>query len=153
VPAGAGVFIMGGRDLHVFENEIGESSSANVIITAFRGPISNAAYNPLPRDVMIRDNIFGRSGFAPAGDLAALAQGGVRMADVIWDGADTFIAGGVPRTQPARIVVRDNRSGREPGTFLSLGIPVAGSDFSEAAPSNAFPPLLDIPEPERVRIE
>jgi parallel beta-helix repeat protein len=153
IPTGTGVLIMGGRDVHVFENQIGENGGANVIIIAFRGPIRDAAYTPLPRDVMIRDNQFGRTGFAPGGELAALAQAGVRLPDVLWDGADTYIAGGVPRSLPPRIVVRDNRSGRGPGSFLSLGIPVAGGDFSEAAPSNAFPPLLDIPEPERVRIE
>lgn len=153
MPAGTGVLIVGGRDIHVFENEIGENGASNVFISAYREPVRDAAYNPLPRDVMIRDNQFGRAGFAPGGDLAALAQAGVRLPDVLWDGSDTYIAGGVPRSLPARIVVRDNRHGRDLASFLSLGIPVAGSLYAEAAPDPAYPPLLDIPEPERVRID
>jgi hypothetical protein len=78
---------------------------------------------------------------------------GVAMPDVLWDGATMYSVGGTPRIESVRIVVRDNRSsrtGRE--SFLSLGIPVAGAPFSEAAPDPTFPPLLPIAEPEQVRI-
>jgi hypothetical protein len=37
--------------------------------------------------------------------------------------------------------------------FLSLGLNVAGSPFTEAAPSMDFPPLLPLEEPERVEID
>jgi hypothetical protein len=52
-----------------------------------------------------------------------------------------------------RIVVRDNRSTRTgQASFLSLGLPVAGSPLSEAAPDPTFPPLLELREPEEVEI-
>ncbi|MDX2276311.1 MAG: parallel beta-helix domain-containing protein [Hyphomonadaceae bacterium] len=154
VPTGTGVLIMANRDVHVFNNEIGEHGTANVIITAYRAEVADPNYNALPRNVMIRNNEFGRTGFAPAGDLAALGQLGIPMPDVLWDGANTYFAGGTPRTEPVRIVMRDNDSvsGGE-GRFLSLGIPVAGGPFTEAAPNPAFPPLVELAEPERVRIE
>lgn len=153
VPAGTGVLIMANRNVHVFDNDIGDHGTANVIITAYRAPFEDERYNPLPRDIVIRDNDFGNSGYQPDGDLAALAAAGVPMPDVLWDGATLYTAGGTPRVETVRIVVDDNdstRTGR--GSFLSLGIPVAGGPFSEAAPDPAFPPLLNIPEPERVRI-
>lgn len=155
VPTGAGVLIMASRNVHVFDNEIGEHGSANVIITAYRAEFEDANYNPLPRDVMIRDNRFGRSGYAPAGDFAALAQAGVTLPDVAWDGATMFTPrGGAPRSENVRIVMRDNRSENGGiGTFLSLGIPVAGAPVTEAAPDPAYPPLLSIAEPERIRLE
>ncbi len=154
VPTGTGVLIMANRDVHVFDNEIGGHGTANVIITAYRAEIADALYNPLPRNIMIRDNRFGRSGFAPAGDLAALAQMGVPLPDVLWDGAATYFAGGVAHTEPVRIVVRDNRAeGGGQGRFLSLGVEVAGAPLTEAQPNPNFPPLLALEEPERVEIE
>lgn len=153
VPTGTGVLIMANRDVHVFENDISNHGTANIIITAYRAEFQDSNYNPLPRNVMIRNNRFGNTGFAPAGDIAALAQMGVPLPDVLWDGATMYSAGGVPRIERVSIVMRDNRSTRGGiGTFLSLGVPVAGAPLTEAAPDPAFPPLLNLPEPERVRI-
>ncbi|HRE43472.1 MAG TPA: parallel beta-helix domain-containing protein [Terricaulis sp.] len=155
VPAGTGVLIMANRDVHVFENTIADNGTANVIITAYPLSFEDATYNPLPRNVMIRNNRFGNTGYAPAGDLAALAQMGVALPDVIWDGATMYsVPGAMPRTELVRIVMRDNRSTRGGiGTFLSLGIPVAGGPVTEAAPDPAFPPLVELAEPARVRFE
>lgn len=155
IAAGAGVFVMAARNVHVFNNEIGASGTANVIIAGYGGNSEDRAYIPLPRDVMIRNNRFGASGGAPSGDFAALAQSeGGALADVIWDGADTYYAASGPRTSLPRIVMRDNRAASGGiGSFLSLGLNVAGSPLSEAAPNRAYPPLLDLAEPERVRIE
>lgn len=153
VPAGTGVLIMANRNVHVFDNEIGDNGTVNVLITAYRNAFDDPNYNPLARDIVIRDNEFGNAGFAPAGDLAALAQMGVAMPDVLWDGATLFSAGGTPRSETVRIVVRDNRSSRTgQASFLSLGLAAAGSPLSEAAPDPTPPPLLNVAEPEPVRI-
>jgi parallel beta-helix repeat protein len=154
VPAGTGVLIMANRNVHVFDNEIGNHGTVNVLITAYRESFTDANYNPLPRDIVIRGNEFGNAGFAPAGDLAALAQLGITLPDVMWDGATLYSTPNGPRSETVRLVVNDNRSsrtGRE--TFLSLGIPVAGGPVTEAAPDPAFPPLVSIAEPERVEID
>jgi parallel beta-helix repeat protein len=154
VPAGTGVLIMANRDVHVFDNEIGENGTANVIITSYRAEFQDARYNPLPRNIMIRDNRFGNTGFSPAGDIAALAAAGAPMPDVLWDGATLYSVGGTPRNEQVRIVVRDNRSTRTgTASFLSLGLPVAGSPYTEAAPDPTFPPIMELAEPERVEID
>ncbi|MEQ1619146.1 MAG: parallel beta-helix domain-containing protein, partial [Terricaulis sp.] len=153
VPTGTGVLIMANRGVHVFKNDIGDNGTTNVLITAYRNEFQDAHYNPLPRDIMIRDNRFGNTGFAPAGELAGLAQMGVAFPDVLWDGATLFSVRGTPRNESVRIVMRDNRSSRGgQGSFLSLGVSVAGAPLSEAAPDPSFPPLLAIAEPEEVRI-
>ncbi|MBL8537843.1 MAG: right-handed parallel beta-helix repeat-containing protein [Hyphomonadaceae bacterium] len=153
VPTGTGVLIMANRNVHVFENEIGNHGTVNVLITAYRNTFQDAHYNPLARDIVIRDNRFGDAGAAPAGDLAALAQMGVVMPDVLWDGATLYSAGGTPRTETVRIVMRDNRSTRTgQASFLSLGLAAAGSPLTEAVPDPALPPLLAVTEPEPVRI-
>ncbi len=154
VPAGTGVLIMANRDVHVFDNEIADHGTINVLVTSYRAEFTDPNYNPLPRNIMIRNNAFGNVGYAPVGDLAALAQLGLGMPDVVWDGATLYSVGGTPRNESVRIVMRENRSTRNrTGSFLSLGLPVAGSPFSEAAPDPSFPPLLALAEPEEVEID
>ncbi|MBX9745932.1 MAG: right-handed parallel beta-helix repeat-containing protein [Hyphomonadaceae bacterium] len=153
VPAGTGVLIMANRDVHVFGNTIADHGTVNVLVTSYRAEFQDRSYNPLPRNIVIRDNEFGNVGYAPAGDLAALAQLGLGMPDVIWDGATLYSVGGTPRSETVNIVMRDNRSTRNrTGSFLSLGLNVAGAPFSEAVPDPSFPPLVEIEEPEEVEI-
>ncbi len=153
VPTGTGVIIMANTNVHVFENTIGENGTANVLISAYRLDISDANYNALPRDIVIRDNTFGRSGFAPAGDLAALKQAGVPLPDVLWDGVTTFVGGGRPRNEPVRISLEDNKTTRNtPVSFLSLGLPVASSPFTDASPDATMPGVLIIAEPAPVKL-
>jgi parallel beta-helix repeat protein len=154
VPTGTGVLIMANRNVHVFENQIADNGTVNVLISAYRESFQDANYNPLARDIVIRDNAFGNTGYAPAGDLAALSQLGVPIPDVMWDGASMYSQGGTPRSELVRIVVQNNSSSRTgQGSFLSLGMAVAGSPISEAAPDPTPPPLVAIAEPERVRID
>src|SRR5207344_3091808 len=69
---GTGVLIMGGEyDIHIFENQIGDNGHANVALVALPWQIDNPAFNAVPNDVVIRNNEFGRSGFAPWDNLAA----------------------------------------------------------------------------------
>jgi parallel beta-helix repeat protein len=155
VPTGTGVLIMASHDVVVFDNDIGENGTANVIVTSYRNSITDARYNALPRNIVIRNNRFGRGGFAPAGELAQLTQAGVHMPDVLWDGATTYSAAGTPHSDLVHIVMKDNRvmpPGAGAGTFLSLGVEVAGSPLSEAQPDPNFPPLFPITEPEPVRL-
>lgn len=153
VPAGTGVLVMANRDVHLFDNDIGDNGTANVVIVAYRNEFQDPNYNPLPRDIMIRNNRFGNTGFAPGGELQALAQGGVTLPDVLWDGATTYASGGTPHVENVRIVMKDNRSSRGGiGSFLSLGINVAGAPLSEAQPDPAFPPLQQLQEPPPVHL-
>lgn len=153
VPTGTGVIVMANRNVHLFENQISDNGTANVIITAYRQEIADPNYNPLPRDIVVRNNDFGRGGFAPAAEFAALRQAGVPFGDIVWDGATVFVAGGRPRDEPVRISVKDNRSTtNRPVSFLSLGLAVASSPLTEAQPDATMPAPLVIPEPPPIRL-
>jgi parallel beta-helix repeat protein len=152
VPTGTGVLIMANQNVHVFDNEIGDNGTVNVLITAYRASHEDREYNPIPRDIVIRDNRFGNTGFAPAGELAGLAEMGLTMPDVLWDGSYMYTVVHMPTVANARIVVYDNTSTRGAASFLSLGLPVAGAPLTEAAPDPNFPPLVQIAEPEAIRI-
>ena len=153
VPTGTGILIMANRNVHVFENVIGDHGTINVLITAYRDEIKDAAYNPLPRDIVVRANVFGRSGFTPAGDLAALAAAGIPLPDILWDGATTYVAAGTPKSEPVRIDIRDNvRQDKSAVAVLSLGVDIAGGPLSEAQPTPKIPPVTPIPEPAPVKL-
>lgn len=153
VPTGTGVIVMANRNVHIFENTISDNGTANIIITAYRQEITDPTYNPLPRDIVIRNNTFGRGGFAPAGDFAALRQAGVPIGDILWDGATIYVASGTPREEPVRISVSNNRSTTNlPVSFLSLGLSIASAPISDAQPDATMPGPLAIPEPAPVRL-
>ncbi|MGE0047097.1 MAG: parallel beta-helix domain-containing protein, partial [Hyphomonadaceae bacterium] len=61
VPSGTGVLIMANRNVHIFENTIGENGTTNVLVVAYTQTIDDANYNPLPRDIVIRNNQVGRT--------------------------------------------------------------------------------------------
>jgi parallel beta-helix repeat protein len=152
VPAGTGLLVMANRNVHVFDNDIGDNGTVNVALVAYRLEIADANYNPLPRDIVIRENRFGRTGFAPAGDLAQLARGGIALPDVLWDGAETYTAAGRPRTEPVRVTIAENEANGRAVTFLNLGVAVAGSDLSEAQPTPRPPPASMAEEPRAVDV-
>lgn len=88
VPVGTGVMVMANRNVHVFENTIGENATANVFVVAYKSEFKDPKYNPLPLDIVVRRNSHGRGGWAPAfkgGKELSAAMGGV-AAPVFWDG-------------------------------------------------------------------
>jgi parallel beta-helix repeat protein len=107
VPTGTGVMIMANKDVHVFDNTISGNASAAVIVAGYKREIKDAAYEPLPRDVVVRDNHFGRNGWAPnipgAPEAAALLP--KPMPPVLWDAATRFTRAGQPPVEEAVNVV------------------------------------------------
>jgi parallel beta-helix repeat protein len=123
VPTGTGVMVMANRDVHVFGNALKDNATANVMVVAYRQPFTDATYNPLPRNVVVRDNAHGRAGWAPGfdgGAQLAAALGG-SLPPVFWDGA-----GGRAAT---------NVQVRETVPVLSLGLATPTTPVSEAKPA------------------
>lgn len=153
LPAGTGFIVMATRNVHVFDNVFAENGTANVLITAYRPTITDPNYNPLPREIVIRENVFGRAGFKPDGDLKALTQMGMQGPDIFWDGSTTYVAAGAPKTEPVRISIADNKTqSGAPLRYLSMGLAVAGADFADAQPSTTLPGELVIAEPAPIKL-
>jgi parallel beta-helix repeat protein len=93
VPMGTGVMVMANRNVHVFGNVLANNASSNVMLIGYRQPFEDKSYNPLIREVVIRDNKHGRAGFAPAfpggKELAAAMGGG--LPPVFWDGTGSVV--------------------------------------------------------------
>jgi parallel beta-helix repeat protein len=97
VPAGSGIVINSNDRVEIFDNDIADNDTANIIIssyfaTGFQGTRAlAAAYDPYPETIYIYGNRFAGGGSSPEGlDLKALKLAlfglGGSFPDVLWDG-------------------------------------------------------------------
>jgi len=124
VPTGTGVMLMANRDVHVFDNEIDQNQTAAVMLVSYTQKYDDLTYNPLPRDIVVRDNKLGKNGWAPqfpGGDVIAKALGGT-LPPVIWDGVTNYTRKGATAPEVVRVRLLDG--------------PVANLHFT--APGNVF---------------
>lgn len=94
VPNGTGVIIMANRDVHVFNNVLGENGSTNIFIVGYRNSFTDTGYNPLPANVVIGGNMHGRAGYAPGPQFEGGAEMLAAMGSVppiVWDGTGSNI--------------------------------------------------------------
>ena len=124
VPTGTGVMLMANRDVHVFDNDIDQNATAAVMIISYTKAYDDLTYNPLPRDIVVRDNKIGKNGWDPqfaGGDIIAKALGG-SLPPVIWDGVTNYTRKVATTPEMAHVRLTDG--------------PVANLHF--AAPGNVF---------------
>ncbi|HEY2675779.1 MAG TPA: parallel beta-helix domain-containing protein [Steroidobacteraceae bacterium] len=122
VPAGSGVVINSNPKVEVFDNDIADNKTANLIISSYfstnyyntKGVDAN--YNPYPRAIFVYGNRFKGGGDSPDGlDLKTLktAMFGINghFPDVLWDGyvdSKTLVNGLPPAAE--RICVQNGDS-------------------------------------------
>jgi parallel beta-helix repeat protein len=97
VPAGAGVVVNSNSKVEIFDNDIADNQTANLIISAYfstnyyNKPGIDPNYDPYPRAIFVYDNRFSGGGDSPDGlDLKTLkvAMFGVNghFPEILWDG-------------------------------------------------------------------
>jgi parallel beta-helix repeat protein len=140
VPTGTGVLIMANRHVEIFDNVMDKNGTANVMIVGYRYDHKDEKYQPLPRDIVVRDNSHGTAGFAPAfegGAQIAAAMGGA-IPPVLWDGAGENVVVldkvgvlslnlpdvKVPRTE-AKPAPADLSKGTPPAALPGITLPAA----------------------------
>lgn len=93
VPPGAGIVVNSNDEVEIFDNDIKDNETANVIISSYfslgfkdkRGVA--AAYDPYPENIYVTGNRFSGGGNNPGARYASLkALGGGALPAVIWDG-------------------------------------------------------------------
>jgi parallel beta-helix repeat protein len=149
VPTGTGVMVMANRDVHVFDNDIDGNGSSGVMLVAYLQTFKDPAYNPLPRDISVHGNHYGRNGFAPdfpGGAELAKAFGGA-LPPVLWDGVDSFVhPDGTRETIPARLAVSE-------GPVANLRLKLQGTPATQANPEvTATLGVAVIAEPAAIRL-
>ncbi|MNN56561.1 hypothetical protein D3C81_1715000 [compost metagenome] len=96
VPAGSGVVINSNDDVEIFDNDIGDHRTANLIVssyfsTGYSDLSTSEDFDPYPERIAIHGNHFGPGGDNPdnlelkALKLAAFGLNG-RLPDILWDG-------------------------------------------------------------------
>jgi parallel beta-helix repeat protein len=119
VPAGAGVVVNSNSKVEIFDNDIADNQTANLIISAYfstnyyNKPGIDPNYDPYPRAIFVYDNRFSGGGDSPDGlDLKTLkvAMFGLNghFPDILWDGyrdEKNLVNGGQPADE--RICIRN----------------------------------------------
>lgn len=140
VPKGTGVLVMANDGVHVFDNDLSEHATANVMIISYRPKFEDAKYNPYPRRIIVSGNRHGRAGFAPdvpSGGLLTAAFGGAAP-PVWWDGTGTISELGLRVADPVPVL----------GLGLALGAPVESAKPSKVelnAPAVPQPAAVTLP--------
>jgi parallel beta-helix repeat protein len=96
VPAGTGVIVNSNDDVEIFNNEISDHRTGNIIIsslfsTGYSDSSTSESFDPYPEGIFIYGNTFSGGGDDPDTEELALARVmlfGVdgRLPDIIWDG-------------------------------------------------------------------
>lgn len=121
VPVGTGIMVMANRNIHVFNNEISGNQSTGVMLVSYTQKFDDKTYNPLPRDVVVRDNKFGKNGWDPkfaGAELLAKELGGT-IPPVMWDGVTSH----PQNSDPVRVRLAD-------GPVLNLHLDAPGAMMS-----------------------
>jgi parallel beta-helix repeat protein len=131
VPRGLGIMVMANDRVEVTGNRIEGNRSGGVMIVSYLRSFDDKSYNPLPRNVRVFGNAFGKNGWAPAypgGAEIAAAFGGA-LPPVMWDGVTRFADNpDDPATTPRLDV-----------PAVSLGLGVAGTPTTAAKPAPFLP--------------
>lgn len=93
VPAGSGVIVNSNDEVEIFDNDVADNKTANVIISSYystgfdtKSGIA-AAYDPYPENIYVTGNRFAGGGDDPGGRFTQMkAMAGGRLPDVLWDG-------------------------------------------------------------------
>ncbi len=117
VPAGSGVVVNSNDDIEIFNNEIADNDTANIIIssvysTGYKDSSKSETFDPYPERISVYGNKISGGGNSPDGmDLKALKVAlyglGGSFPDVLWDGF--YNAGRVQDGKPVgpQICLRD----------------------------------------------
>jgi len=119
VPAGSGVVVNSNSLVEIFDNDVTNNVTANVIISSyfstgyFSAKGTQPGYDPYPRGIAVHDNRFKGGGDSPDGmDLKVLktAMFGINghFPDVLWDG---YVDAARPNVPEERLCVDATASG------------------------------------------
>lgn len=157
VMAGTGVMIMANKNVEVFNNDIRDHQTTNMIVTSYFSTgikIKDPEFYPYPEMIHIHDNVFGPCGNKPdgiTGSLLSVAFGSP-IPDIIWDGVvnEEKMQDGVMPEETRVYITNNTKEGGEL-TFGNAGGITSLKNPAEAKPSKdmsnntgSFPPIAPV---------
>jgi parallel beta-helix repeat protein len=123
VNTGTGIMIMANSNVEIFDNDVRDHGTANVIVVSYLATgikIKDPNYYPYAERVSVHDNTFGKCGYEPGmeGGGALQAILGTPLPDIIFDGVynpEKKAEGAVG------VVIKNNSKDDGEVTFASLG--------------------------------
>ena len=146
VPAGTGIEVMANSNVEVFENEILNHGTNNVLIISYLAAgkdIKDPNYYPYAEGIHIHHNKFSAGGDKPDNDGGKLMAAilGTPLPDIIWDGVvneEKLVDGTLPKE--LGISIHDNTKEDGEVTFGNLGGLPALADPASAKPTRDLEP-------------
>lgn len=94
VRRGTGILVMANDKVLIENNILSQNPTAPVMVIAYTQEFDDERYNPLPRDVVVGDNLYDGGGYDPQLDGAdmLLAAFGGELPPVLWDGLGSLAA-------------------------------------------------------------
>ncbi len=146
VPAGTGIEVMANSNVEIFENEILNHGTNNVLIISYLASgkdIKDPNYYPYAEGIHIHHNIFSAGGDKPDNDGGKLMAAilGTPLPDIVWDGVlneEKLVDGVLPKE--LGISIHDNTKEDGEVTFGNLGGLPALVDPANAEPSRDLEP-------------
>ncbi len=159
VSAGTGVMVMANTNVEIFDNEIRDHRTVNILLVSYLMTgiqIKDANYYPYTEAVHVHDNTFGSGGDKPdnIGGLLMATVLGTPVPDIVWDGIvnEEKLVDGQP-AKDSGIAIHDNSGDDGEVTFGNLGGLATLMDPTGAQPSSDLTPHDHfLPSIEPVRI-
>ncbi|HVR91156.1 MAG TPA: parallel beta-helix domain-containing protein [Novosphingobium sp.] len=121
VRRGTGIMVMANDHVEVIANQLDANPTAQIMVITYPLPFTDQRYNPVPRQIMLVANSFGRGGYDPQlpGAPALLAAFGGSLPPILWDGLG----------EPPQAGKSANANA------WSLNLPKQGADPAQARPA------------------
>lgn len=124
VPAGSGIMLMATDHVEIFDNDIADHQTSNVVVVSFlitERKINDKKYDPYPEATSIHDNRISKGGEKPSGQIGTLLAPimGGQFPDIFYDGlvdANKLQDGKLP--QELQLSIRNNGN----ATFANVHI-------------------------------
>ena len=147
VPSGSGIMVLANENVHIFGNELANNRTAHVLLAAYQDVFEDERYNPLARNVVIRDNTYSGGGDDPQGALAEFAPVfGGQLPAIVWDGVVSWQ--GNEAVDLNLVIAEADTIG-----YVSLGVGEYPIDLATLAPTSQRPEAMPVAEPAPIVID
>ena len=124
VSTGTGVLVMANTNVEIFDNEIRDHATVNVLVISYLATgiqIKDPKYYPYAERISIHDNAFGKCGYAPGKESGGILEAivGTPLPDILWDGVVNPEKVDAPDS--IGIVIQNNSKTGGEVTFANMG--------------------------------
>ena len=147
VPSGSGVMVLANENVHIFDNELTNNRTAHVLLAAYQDAFEDERYNPLARNVVVRDNTYSGGGDDPQGVLAEFAPiFGGQLPPIVSDGVVSWQG---HEAVDLNLVIAE----AETIGYLSLGVGEYPINLAALSPTTERPEASPVAEPAPIVID